>query len=406
MRVSKNAYRFFQLAGVVLFTGLVAITQTASQPSTSSLLQDAAKEISASKLDHAEQDLQSILHSSPKEYRALDLLGVIRVLQHQETNAEQLFLHAVQTKPDFAPGHAHLGLLYLQLGNTENAVRELQEALRLDPARTDAARALVHILQDQAQKASEAGDWNSALSLLRDARKYASDNPDILYEFGVAALRLSFDEDAIEAFLQTLKLRKNDALAIYNLGRAFMELSKFEEARQQFAQYVEIRPNDSSGHCALGMTLAALEHSQDARTQFERSIALAPEQTESYYGLGLLELEAKNYDSATSNLRQVLDHDPKNALALTALGRLEFEQKHYPEALSLLQQAITADNALREAHYYLGLSFSRMGRKQESDKQLEIAMQLEHEEVQHRRTVQRMLDPGDLKPNQVDSGER
>jgi tetratricopeptide (TPR) repeat protein len=405
MRVSAKTCRFLLLVAVCSATGVVLSGQTPDRRQLSSLRLDAAKEISEGKLDQAEKELDSVLRSTPGDYRALDLLGVVSVLQHQETKGEALFRQVVKTKPDFAPGHAHLGLLYLQLGNAQDAVPELQKALRLDPGRSDAAVGLVHILQERAQSASESGEWANALALLSEAKRYAPDNADVQFEFGMVALRQSLQEDAIDAFQQTLKLRNNDALALYNLGRAFMELSKFDDARQQFAHYVEIRPDDPSGHCALGMTLAALERSEDARAQFERSIALAPAQTDSYYRLGLLDLNARDYDAATRELRHVLDHEPENAAALTALGKVEFGQKHYSEAVPLLQQAISSAGSLPEAHYYLGLSLARMGRKTESNEQLEIATRLEHEQNQRRRRVLRIQDPsgpdkeGSLSPN-------
>jgi tetratricopeptide (TPR) repeat protein len=154
-------------------------------------LQDAAKQLSAGKLDQAEQDLQTVLRSNPQDYRALDLLGVVRVLQHQEAKAEELFEQVVKAQPDFAPGHAHLGLLYLHMGRAQDALPELQQALQLDPGRTDVAEGLAHILLDQAKTASEAGDWNGALRPLIEARKDAPDNADVQYEFAMVARKLS-----------------------------------------------------------------------------------------------------------------------------------------------------------------------------------------------------------------------
>jgi tetratricopeptide (TPR) repeat protein len=396
MRASAYSSRLFVVVAAFLFAQTLLSAQNANPQSPTVQLQNAAKAISAGKLDLAEKELQSVLHEAPGEYRALDLMGVVRVLQHQEPKAEDLFTEAVRRNPDFAPAHAHLGLLYLNLARIDDAVRELRETLRLDPNRTDAAGALVHILEQQAQTASESANWDEALRLLKDARKYAPDNANVQYEFGIIALRLSLDADAVEAFRRTLQLRSQDALAVYNLGRAFMELSKFDDARRQFAAYVKMRPNDASGYCALGMTLAALERSSEAREQFERSIALAPGQTESYYRLGLLDLESGEYDKATQDLRRVLDRERKSAAALTALGRVDFEQKNYSEAASLLQQAVDSDSSAREAHYYLGLAFARLGRKQESAEQLELASQIEHEEVQHRRTILRIVEPGTM----------
>jgi tetratricopeptide (TPR) repeat protein len=69
-----------------------------------------------------------------------------------------------------------------------------------------------------------------------------------------------------------------------------------------------------------------------------------------------------------------------------------FEQKRYSDAIDLLQRAIASDDSLREAHYYLGLTFVRLGRKEEADSQLQIATRLEHDEAQHRRTVLRIQD--------------
>ena len=381
------------LFGVVLsLASTVCSAQVSLRDSNQSLLQDAAQAITAGKLDRAESDLQSVLRAEPGEYRACDLLGVVRVLQRREVEAEELFRRAIQQTSDFAPAHAHLGLLYVQRGQPEKAIPRLREALRLDPARSDASGALVRILQEQARAAVKAGDSAKALFLLTDARKYAPDDPDVQFELGTTALQMSLWQDAVEAFQRTLKLRRDDPIALYNLGRAFMGMAQFESARQQFARYVEMRPDDASGHCALGMTLAALERASEAHAQFERSIELAPSQTESYYRMGLVDLDAKHLDEAAKNLRQAIAREPKHAGALSALGRVAFEQKRYPEAIDLLQRAIATDDSLHEPHYYLGLAFARVGRRQEADDQLQIATRLEHNEAERRRTVFRIQE--------------
>jgi tetratricopeptide (TPR) repeat protein len=376
----------------LVLSSLMAVAQVSAPSSTTSLLQDAAQAMTAGKLARAETDLQTVLRTTPDDYRALDLLGVVRVLQHRDAEAEQRFRRAVQKNADFAPAHAHLGLLYFQKGRTDDAIPQLREALRIDSARRDASDALVQILRDQSKTAAAVGDSGRSLALLREARNYAPNNPDVQFEFGESALQLSLWQDAIAAFQQTLKLRQNDPAAVYSLGRAFLGEWKIEEARQQFARYVEARPDSAPGHCALGMTLAALESTQEAREQFERSIALAPEQTESYFRLGLIELNMKELDEGAANFRMVLTRDPKHTGALSGLGRVAFEQKRYSDAIELLQRALAIDDSSREAHYYLGLTFVRLGRKEEGDSQLQIATRLEHDEARHRRTILKIQD--------------
>ena len=363
-----------------------------AQDTTATRLSHAAQFLSARNLDRAESELQLVLRASPGEYRALDLLGVVRVLQQREGDAESLFQSVIQSKPDFVGAHAHLGLLYLQTSREDEALPELQAAIRLDPARTDASEALVHIFRQHAQVAASSGDSKQALGLMIEARKLAPKNPDVQFEFATAAFQMSLLQDAVDAFREALSQRKNDPLIVYSLGRAYGSLGRLDEARQQFARYVALRPDDPAGYCSLGMTLVALELPDKAMTEFERSIAIAPEQTEAYFRLGTLALHANNWDLARANLQHVLDRDRQHAGALSALGRVEFEQKQYTQAVELLNRAIVSDGSLQEAHYYLGLTYGRMGQKTESEREFQRATQLKHEDMEKRKALWNRLD--------------
>lgn len=371
----------------VFFCALACVTPGVAEDANAIRLQRAAKFLSAGNLDRAESELQSVLRASPGEYRALDLLGVVRVLQHRQADAEALFRHAIQSKADFAGAHAHLGLLYAQAGRDAEAIPELQAAVRLDSARKDASDALLQIFRQQAAQAQASGDWKRALGSLLEARKLAPKNADVQFEFATAAFEMSLLQDAVDGFQATLSERKNDALAVYGLGRAYGGLGKLQEARQQFVRYIALRPGDPSGYCSLGITLAALERPQAARAQFAKSIALAPDQTEAYLQRGTMELHLDHLDAARRDLQHVLDRDPQHAAALSALGRLEFTQKHYPAARDLLTRALSANDSLLEAHYYLGLTYARLGQKPESGRELQRAGQLQHEDLAKRQAL-------------------
>jgi tetratricopeptide (TPR) repeat protein len=349
--------------------------------------------MAAGDLVSAEEKLQWILHSSPDNYRALDLLGILRAQQQRNSEANNIFERVIKLKPDYASAHIDLGLLYIQMGEADKAIPELEEGVHLAPERTDATAALAGTLRDEAHSAS-AQDPEKALSLLLRARKLAPNDPDVPFDLGMVELRMSLFPDAADAFQQALNLRSNDAPAIYGLGRAFMELAKFQDAHDQFVRYVALRPDDASGHYALGMSSAALQLAPEARSEFQKSIALQPAQTESYFRLGLLDLDGKDYAAAEQNLQHVLGRDPKHAGALAALGRVKLETKKYDEAADLLRRAVLSDNSLREAHYYLGLTYARVGRKEDSDQQLQIATELEKQATEKQRTVFKIIDPG------------
>src|SRR5215469_11034289 len=150
-----------------LFFGVLVLAPVAlSQAAITTHLRNAAQLIAAGKLESAESELRSVLQESPQEHRALDLLGVVRVLQHREADAEMLFRQAIQSRPDFASAHAHLGRLYAQTGRDGEAIPELQMALHLDPNRTDASDTLLQLFRANAKQAESTGDLKQSLGLL------------------------------------------------------------------------------------------------------------------------------------------------------------------------------------------------------------------------------------------------
>jgi tetratricopeptide (TPR) repeat protein len=110
--------------------------------------------------------------------------------------------------------------------------------------------------------------------------------------------------------------------------------------------------------------------------EFQRSIELQPKQTEGYYELGDTELAAGNYAEAMVAFGKTLERNPKHAGALTDEGVVCFKQKQYEKALTALQKAIDAAPEYQQSHYYRGLTLARLGRMEESKRELETASKM------------------------------
>src|SRR5450755_3391466 len=152
MIVAKTTSR--TLLSLALSLLSVQLFSQAVPSSNFSLIRDAAQAIAAGDLSRAENELQTVLKANPTEYRAVNLLGIVRVQQHRIGEAEQLFQQAIKQRPDFASAHMDLGLLYLQLNRGDEAEPEFRETLRLDPSRMDARAALVKLYRTQAADAA------------------------------------------------------------------------------------------------------------------------------------------------------------------------------------------------------------------------------------------------------------
>jgi tetratricopeptide (TPR) repeat protein len=388
-------------------TALALLCSSASQPqaiqpsspqngtqrnsSNPALLREAAKAFAAGDLKLAEIELQTILQADPEDYHALNFMGILRAQQKRESDAEDFFKHVIRIKPDFAGGHSGLGFLYIQMGRREDAIAQLGETLRLDPSRTDARDSLVRLRIEEASAALDENNPEQALAAMLQARKLNPSDLEVQYRLGMVELQMSLFADATEAFHTLLASKPDDGAALYGLGRAQMGAAKYADARDSFSRYVQLHPNDPSGHYAVGLALQTLQENLAAREQFERSIALRPVQTESYFRLGLLDLAENQLDSAENNFRTTLKRDEKHAGALTGMGQVAYQRKNYEQAAEFLRRAIASDFTIREAHYYLGLDLARLGLKEESAKELEIATRLEHAEVEQHQHALKIL---------------
>ena len=224
----------------------------------------------------------------------------------------------------------------------------------------NAPRAEVAVLRETAAAAINSDPEKALASLLR-AKMLAPADPAVLFEFAMAALRLTLHEDAAAALTRARKLRPNEPKYLYALARARMALGDLRAAESLLRQYTQLRPQDATGHFGLGYVLAGLRRNEQARVAFAQSLALHAEQTESPYQLGLLAYADGELEAAATWFERVLRRAPQHTGALLGMGQVYFNRKEYEQARESLEQAIALDSSLVKAHYQLGLTAARLG---------------------------------------------
>ena len=101
-------------------------------------LESVATLIRDNRLTEAERQLSSILKSNLNQPDALNLFGVLRAKQGRLNEAEKLFSRAVTANAGLVSARMNLVQLYSLQGKSENAISELNQILRLEPANDDA----------------------------------------------------------------------------------------------------------------------------------------------------------------------------------------------------------------------------------------------------------------------------
>ena len=285
-----------------------------------------------------------------------------------------------------------LSLALLQVNGvatSQIAERDQFEAvLSTKPGDVAAQEGEVGVSEKIALAERAAGDSNAALSDLLRAKKFAPRSPRLLYDTGALEEQLGLLHDADETVERLRQLSPNGSQMHYLAAHIELDLGRLADAEKDMRAYLALHSEDATAHYGLGRILQQAQQGPEARIEFERCIALMPLQTESYYQLGQLAMDAGDYEAAIREDGKVLARDPTHGGAAVGMGIALFRLKRFPEAEAQLKRATELAPEYQLGHYYYGLVLARVGKKENSTRELALAAKMAEET--NRKEAQRL----------------
>ena len=175
----------------------------------------------------------------------------------------------LEVEPHNAQLRAELAACYLEANRLPDALRELTEAARLDPAagrHYDVARVL--LIQQS---------YSDAEASFRKALALKPDFAEALYGLGVVRHAQHNLDDAIELYGRSLGADSSNAAGHYNLGRALAERGQVERAIQSYHKAIELSPEDADAHQSLARALVLQNQLAEAVYRYRRTLEIEPD---------------------------------------------------------------------------------------------------------------------------------
>lgn len=125
---------------------------------------------------------------------------------------------------------------------------------------------------------------------------------------------------------RVLELDPHSEAARYNLGLSFLSTDELPQARDAFNQMIKMSSDSADAHYGLGLVAATERNDMAAVQEFERAIKLDGE-TDVYYDLGAAYIRLKRYGDAIpalqrhQKLNDADDYDTERALAEAYRGK-------------------------------------------------------------------------------------
>ena len=241
--------------------------------------------------------------------------------------AVALYKRAVELDPDFAMAHAALGNAYSSFVMNSQPVdgkAEYEKALQLSTRTTERERLLIQIAY--ADKISHDADAYQLLHIYLD--KYPDDS-SVRYNFATGMRDRGHYQEAIDQFLQVLRIAPENANAYINLATSYVGVGKLDDALRSYDKAFALEPT--------WKTQGNLNHE---------------------YGFALIR---KGDDAAATKVfEEALQRTGMKGQAERSMGWLALYHGHYREAKKHFETSLLAykadDSELSETRTYVLLS--------------------------------------------------
>lgn len=193
---------------------------------------------------------------------------------HYWCDTKTLMEHAIRVTENNCLAHYDLGMIHLNEGRFEDAVKEFQAALQTD-ANDD--ELLANLLANQGVALSALGRYTEALPSYHAALTLRPDHLTAQLNLGVALTAQGDLDEAVMWLNNAVYLSPDNADAHYNLGLALYKQDKFNDAVRECLEALRLRPTYIEAAYCLGLSFENTNRLTEAADVFTKVLQLKPD---------------------------------------------------------------------------------------------------------------------------------
>ena len=255
------------------------------------------------------------------------------------------------------------------------------------------------------------GKCSEALAILRKPIAASVGEP-LRYKAAMASAQCGMSVDQAEVVVESLLLLNrefpDDAKVLYITSRYYSELANraarklsvkapssaeaqllmaeayqvrgdLESATAKYRRILEQYPNQPGAHYQLGQIILARTPTatEEAKREFEAELVVNPDSPAAEYMLGDLAWRAMNSDEAIPHFSRATELDASLAQPYLGLGVALNAVGRFTDAIDALKKYVRLNPADPAGYYQLAIAYSRLGNKQEAERQRTLQLDAE-----------------------------
>ncbi|MDE2660346.1 MAG: tetratricopeptide repeat protein [Acidobacteriota bacterium] len=244
-------------------------------------------------------------------------LAALKLDFAQKETAERLtgYRFKLDQNPEDEKAHFSLAGMLAALGERDEAIRHLEDAVRVRPdfalALSDLGR--LHFLNGDVERA--VGFFNRAIAARPEL-------PQAHHNLGTVRLAQRNRERAEAHFRRALEEWPEFAEAHYGLGEALEARGESEDALRHYRRAASVKPDFALAHFRLGNLLANGGDEEASISHYEAALAAAPDFVPARFNRAVVLARQGKTDEATMALQALLELEPDHRGARDLLSRI------------------------------------------------------------------------------------
>jgi tetratricopeptide (TPR) repeat protein len=181
---------------------------------------------------------------------------------------------------------------------------------------------------------------------------------------------------------QQLAMTAPNSIEAHKLNAEALEAQgKWDAAEKEYKFVLETNPQLPGIHFLLGRLLLSKPNpgptaAQDAKNEFQKELEIDPANAGAEYVLGELAREDSQWPEAIQHFSRATELDAGFGDAFLGLGTTLISAKRFSDAIPPLEMAIKLEPRNPAAHYSLATALTRVGRKEDADREFAIHRQM------------------------------
>ena len=151
------------------------------------------------------------------------------------------------------------------------------------------------------------GVTDKAMSHLKEWARIDKNDPEPIYQMGVALASLGESQRAVTAFDKVLKMRPGHSAAMYRMSALFLKLKNYEKAINGLKVIVEEKPKDSRAHYLLGLAYDGEGQLERAIESMQKAVELDPGEIKYHQYLGFMNVRREDHSTAAEHFTKVME---------------------------------------------------------------------------------------------------